>query len=86
MAQIPFDADEFYSALVESGVDAKKADVLTKAVIKLENAKLEEPITKRDLAEMKADIIKTVLIVGSGIGITLIFAAFILFMRMTGKV
>ncbi len=64
MAQIPFDADEFYSALVESGVDSKKADALTKAAAKLENAKLDEPITKRDLAEMKASIIKMIVLIG----------------------
>jgi len=81
MVQIPFDADEFYSALVESGVSEAKANALTKAVVRLENAKLEELTTKKDLAETKIDLARMILI----IGLTQLVAIFLLFMRMTGK-
>lgn len=73
MTEIPFDAQEFYSALVESGVDERKADALTKAVAKIEKAKLENLATKHDLAETKADLFKTIVFV-AGLQIAIITA------------
>lgn len=56
MSTIPFDTHAFYIELVESGLAEKTADALTKAVTKIELAKIEELATKRDIAELKADI------------------------------
>lgn len=64
MSTLPFDTHAFYVELVESGLAEKTADALTKAVTKIELAKLEELATKRDLAEIKADLIKWVVSVG----------------------
>lgn len=58
MTSIDFDAHEFYSALVESGVNENKAAAFTKAFAKIEKARLEELTTKNDLAETKTDIVK----------------------------
>jgi hypothetical protein len=44
--------------LVESGLAEKTADALTKAITKIELAKLEDLATKPDLAETKADLIR----------------------------
>jgi CHASE3 domain sensor protein len=85
MTAIPFDSHEFYSELVQSGLAEKTADALTKAVVKIEKAKLEELTTKRDLAETKADLTRTILTVGVGVGLAQLLAIFLLFMRMTGK-
>ena len=41
---------------------------------------------KTDLANSNAALSRTILNVGVGVGLTQIFAAFILFLRMTGKV
>ena len=41
---------------------------------------------KRDLADSNAALSRTILNVGVGVGLTQIFAAFVLFLRMTGKV
>lgn len=56
MTTLAFDTYSFYSELVESGLPEKTADALTKAVAKIEQAKLEELATKRDIAELKRDI------------------------------
>lgn len=56
MSTMPFDTHAFYTELVESGLAEKTADALTKAVAKIELAKLEELATKRDIAEMKSDL------------------------------
>jgi hypothetical protein len=80
MTAIPFDSHEFYSELVQSGLAEKTADALTKAVVKIEKAKLDELATKRDIkelevkiAESKTELIKW--IVGSGFAlISVIFA------------
>lgn len=99
MTAIPFDSHEFYSELVQSGLAEKTADALTKAVVKIEKAKLDELATKRDLVELelkieqtrkeisdtKADLTKTILTVGVGVGLTQLVAIFLLFMRMTGR-
>jgi CHASE3 domain sensor protein len=85
MSAIPFDSHEFYSELVQSGLAEKTADALTKAVVKIEKAKLEELTTKRDLAETKADLTRTILSVGVGVGLAQLLAIFLLFMRMAGK-
>jgi CHASE3 domain sensor protein len=85
MSAIPFDSHEFYSELVQSGLAEKTADALTKAVVKIEKAKLEELTTKRDLAETKADLTRTILTVGVGVGLAQLLAIFLLFMRLTGK-
>jgi N12 class adenine-specific DNA methylase len=80
MTAIPFDTHEFYTELVESGLAEKTADALTKAVSKIEKAKLDELATKRDIeivkkeiAETKADVIKTIVLVG-GLQIAIITA------------
>lgn len=93
MTAIPFDSHEFYSELVQSGLAEKTADALTKAVVKIEKAKLDELATKRDIkelevkiAETKAELSRTILNVGMGVGLVQIFAAFVLFLRMIGKV
>ena len=86
MSAIPFDSHEFYSELVQSGLPEKTADALTKAVAKIEKAKLDELATKRDLADTKADLTRTILTVGVGVGLAQLVAIFLLFMRMTGKV
>lgn len=80
MTAIHFDSHEFYSELVQSGLAEKTADALTKAVVKIEKAKLDELATKRDIkelevkiAESKTELIKW--IVGSGFAlISVIFA------------
>lgn len=85
MSAIPFDSHEFYSELVQSGLAEKTADALTKAVVKIEKAKLEELTTKRDLAETKAELSRLILSVGVGVGLAQLLAIFMLFMRMAGK-
>lgn len=52
MSTMPFDTHAFYIELVESGLAEKTADALTKAVTKIEMAKIEELATKHDLKEM----------------------------------
>jgi len=56
MSTIPFDTHAFYVELVESGLAEKTAEALTKAVTKIELAKIEELATKRDLKEMDASL------------------------------
>lgn len=73
MSAIPFDTHEFYTELVDSGLAEKTADALTKAVAKIEKAKLDDLATKRDLAETKADLIKTIVLIG-GLQIAIITA------------
>jgi hypothetical protein len=92
MTAIPFDTHEFYTELVQSGLAEKTADALTKAVVKIEKAKLDELATKRDIkelelkiAESKADLTRLILSVGVGVGLTQLVAIFLLFMRLTGN-
>lgn len=59
MTTMPFDTYNFYTELVESGLPEKTADALTKAVAKIEQAKLDELATKRDITELKRDIAET---------------------------
>ena len=61
MSAIPFDTHAFYSELVESGLAEKTAEALTKAVTKIEVAKIEELATKRDLKEieLKIELVKS---------------------------
>ncbi len=40
---------------------------------------------KRDIADSKAELSRTILNVGVGVGLTQIVAVFILFLKMTGK-
>ena len=60
MSSIPFDTYTFYDELVKSGLPEKTADALTKAVTKIEQAKIDELATKKDIelvrAELKRDI------------------------------
>ena len=88
MTTMPFDTHAFYIELVESGLAEKTADALTKAVTKIELAKLEELATKRDLkelelkiAENKAELIRWVV----GVGLLQITIIAGLMMRLTGK-
>jgi hypothetical protein len=71
MSTLPFDTHAFYVELVESGLAEKTADALTKAVTKIELAKLEELATKLDIkalelkiSETKADLVRWVVGVG----------------------
>jgi len=64
MSTLPFDTHAFYIELVESGLPEKTADALTKAVTKIELAKLDSLATKLDLAETKAELIRWVVGVG----------------------
>lgn len=71
MSTVPFDTHAFYLELVESGLAEKTADALTKAVTKIELAKLDDLATKRDLkelelkiAENKAELVRWVVGVG----------------------
>ncbi len=93
MTATAFDTHEFYRELVDSGLAEKTADALTKAVAKIEKAKLDELATKRDLkdlelkiSETKADLTRVILSVGVGVGLAQLVAIFLLFMRMAGKV
>jgi hypothetical protein len=81
MSIVPFDTHAFYVELVESGLAEKTADALTKAITKIELAKLEDLATKRDLAETKADLIRWVVSVGL-LQITIIVA---LMLRLAGE-
>ena len=58
---MPFDTHAFYVELVESGLAEKTAEALTKAVTKIELAKLEELATKRDVKEieLKIELVKS---------------------------
>lgn len=89
MTAIPFDTHEFYTELVQSGLAEKTADALTKAVTKIEKAKLDELATKRDLkelevkiAESKAELVRWV--IGAGFLQTALIAGLIL--RLTDKI
>lgn len=71
MSTLPFDTHAFYLELVESGLAEKTADALTKAVTKIELAKLDELATKLDIkalelkiSETKADLVRWVVGVG----------------------
>lgn len=80
MSTMPFDTHAFYTELVESGLAEKTADALTKAVTKIELAKLEELATKRDIAEMKSDLQRwtVTVVLGTAVLQTTIIAALIL--------
>jgi hypothetical protein len=56
MSTMPFDTHAFYTELVESGLAEKTAEALTKAVSKIELAKLEELATKRDLKDIDTSL------------------------------
>jgi len=95
MSTVPFDTHAFYVELVESGLAEKTADALTKAVTKIELAKLEDLATKRDLKELelkiaqldtkmsdtKADLIRWVM----GVGLLQITIIAALMLRLVGK-
>ena len=61
---------------------ATKRD-LKELELKIEMVKAD---LQRDLSNAKADLTRTVLSVGVGVGLTQLVAIFLLFMRMTGKV
>jgi len=81
VSNVPFDTHAFYVELVESGLAEKTADALTKAVTKIELAKLDDLATKRDLAETKADLIRWVV----GVGLLQITIIAALMLRLVGK-
>jgi hypothetical protein len=95
MSTVPFDTHAFYVELVESGLAEKTANALTKAVTKIELAKLEDLATKRDLKELelkiaqldtkmsdtKADLIRWVV----GVGLLQITIIAALMLRLVGK-
>lgn len=72
MTAIPFDTYTFYDELVKSGLAEKTADALTKAVTKIEKAKIDELATKSDLKDLevkieqiRADLTKTIFLVAT---------------------
>ena len=81
MSTVPFDTHAFYVELVESGLAEKTAEALTKAVTKIELAKLDDLATKRDLAETRADLIRWVV----GVGLLQITIIAALMLRIVGK-
>jgi hypothetical protein len=88
MSTVPFDTHAFYVELVESGLAEKTANALTKAVTKIELAKLDDLATKHDIkelelkiAENKADLIRWVV----GVGLLQITIIAALMLRLTGK-
>ena len=56
MTAAAFDTHEFYRELVDSGLAEKTADALTKAVAKIEKAKIDELATKGDVKELELKI------------------------------
>ncbi len=56
MTAVAFDTHEFYRELVDSGLAEKTADALTKAVTKIEQAKIDELATKGDVKELELKI------------------------------
>lgn len=56
MSTLPFDTHAFYVELVESGLAEKTAEALTKAMTKIELAKIEALATKRDLKEIDSSL------------------------------
>lgn len=56
MSAIPFDTYTFYDELVKSGLAEKTADALTKAVTKIEQAKIDVLATKGDIKELELKI------------------------------
>jgi hypothetical protein len=88
VSTVPFDTHAFYVELVESGLAEKTANALTKAVTKIELAKLEDLATKHDIkelelkiAESKADLIRWVV----GVGLLQITIIAALMLRLVGK-
>jgi hypothetical protein len=67
--------------------DIKELELTFSARIKETELKIElvRADLKRDLAESKAELSRTILTVGIGVGLTQLVAIFGLFMRMTGK-
>ena len=52
----------------------------------IESVRKEIETVRKEISDTKAELSRTILNVGVGVGLTQIFAAFILFLRMTGKV
>ena len=97
MSALPFDTHAFYVELVESGLAEKTADALTKAVTKIEMAKVEELATKQDVKtldtslQLKIEQVKSELqrwtvtvVLGTAILQTALIAALIL--KLAGQV
>jgi len=88
VSTVPFDTHAFYVELVESGLAEKTANALTKAVTKIELAKLDDLATKHDIKELelkisetKADLIRWVV----GVGLLQITIIAALMLRLVGK-
>ena len=64
--------------------DLKELELIFAARIKETELKIE--MVRREIADSKAELSRTILNVGVGVGLTQIVAVFILFLRMTGKV
>ncbi len=56
MSAILFDTYTFYDELVKNGLAEKTADVLTKAVTKIEQAKIDKLAKKGDIKELELKI------------------------------
>ena len=76
------------AAIEQTRHDYHLDEIATKRDLKELELKIElvRADLKRDLAESKAELSRTILTVGMGVGLTQLVAIFILFMRMTGKV
>lgn len=61
---------------------------LVRKDIEVVKAELKRDIesVRKEISDTKAELSRTILNVGMGVGLTQIFAAFVLFLRMTGKV
>lgn len=61
---------------------------LVRKDIEVVRAELKRDIetVRKEISDTKAELSRTILNVGVGVGLTQIFAAFVLFLRMTGKV
>lgn len=66
---------------------AKYDDAVTNKDLdaRIKETELKIEIVRREISETKADLTKTILTVGVGVGLTQLVAIFMLFMRLTGK-
>lgn len=79
--------DTASAAIEQARHDYHLDDLATKRDIKELELKIEmvRADLQRDLANTKAELSRTILTVGIGVGLTQLVAIFLLFMRMTGK-
>jgi hypothetical protein len=94
-AAFTFDTYALIGTLKDAGIPEQQAKAQIDAMTKIvgvareqieHDHKLDDVATKRDLADTKAELTRTILTVGVGVGLAQLLAIFLLFMRMTGKV